>query len=550
MLRCESKFFAALFCYRCFRFNAETQIAMDSYLNRRRFIRTSTAAGAALLLPHHLLANGELANVPLDNPAKKLTLGWTGELKWDHVVDVSQLPGDGKYDDARVADAQTQLLSVGGGVVYFPPGEYRFANDIKIEDGVVLRGATPTKVTQAHDANYAPASRFEFPKYEPTFQGSGTPIDTAFKGIQLADPGAASNCGIVNIAINRGHVHLGETDDKRCGTNRIVFGCLLRNTAVADAGVPTTSIRQHAWQRFTARHHAAIDVKSQQNVLVANNRLPESGDDNFVMPDFLLNPKRGSKDRYDVVFDYDNRPGIYVNQYCVGGAGGSGEDGTAETHPWGFRKGTTIRDNYIFHTGRIGIGFGGDGTVCAYNVTRLKKDIWRPTCTGVHASTGSSTNDNRAVQMRGWRWIVEGNDCEVYRNWCADKSYLINDGEGLMHEDHCNSDIRDSRLTNNRVNSYLSIYKCGPIDGLRIEGNDVSVPGDIADIYVVATRNSGNQPCHNVSIIGNVTRSNGILLKGAPATGNVIRGNVHKASDPGYLKNEANAKVTNNKNYG
>lgn len=102
---------------------------------------------------------------------------------------------------------------------------------------------------------------------------------------------------------------------------------------------------------------------------------------------------------------------------------------------------------------------------------------------------------------------------------------------------------------NNKGNSYLSIYKCGPIDGLLIEGNDISVPGKIADIYVVANRNSGNQPRRNVRIVNNVTRSNGILIAGSPASKNVVEDNVHKGKSAGYLKNEANAAVRGNKNY-
>jgi hypothetical protein len=30
---------------------------------------------------------------------------------------------------------------------------------------------------------------------------------------------------------------------------------------------------------------------------------------------------------------------------------------------------------------------------------------------------GGSTNDNRAVQMRGYRWHVEDNDHEVVSEW-------------------------------------------------------------------------------------------------------------------------------------
>lgn len=513
-------------------------------LDRRDFISASAVGAGALLLPSWLVA----AESPISNPASHLRVAWTDELKWSNVVDVTRTAGSGKYWDKRLAEAQEQLARAGGGVIYFPRGDYHFEHHIRLKDGVILRGTSPRDANSAHDSKYRLETRFEFPQYRPSFKGNGTPIDTAFKGIYLEDPATAANCGVVNIDINRGHIHFDETEDHRCGGNRIVFGCVLRNCAVADSGIPSTKVMQHAWQRFTSRHHAAIDVKGAENILVANNRLPQSGDDNFTMKDFLLKPSRGSADRFDVVFDYDNRPGLYVSHYCVGGPGGSGDDGTPQSHPCGFRKGIVIRDNYVFNTGRMCIGFGGDGTICANNVTRIQKDVWRPTVTGESATHGSSTNDNRAIEMRGWRWTVDGNDCVVHKNWCSDRSYYINDGEGLMHEDHCNSTIRDSRLTNNKVNSYLSIYKCGTIDGLLIEGNDVSTPGDISDIFVVADRNSGPQACRNVTIAGNTTRSNGILIQGSPASGNIIRGNQH-VGGVGAIKNKANAKLSGNKGY-
>lgn len=505
---------------------------------RRQILLSSTAA----LLPAALLAK----DAPKDNPVRRLNLPWTDGLNWKTVIDITSVKGSGKYWDKRLQEAQ-KLLGKGGGVVYFPAGEYAFENHIYLLGNVVLRGATPKG--KAQDDNYRPPSRIEFPKYNPIFKGDGTPIDTAFKGIYLADPSTAGKCGVVNLSINRGHVHLKETEDHKCGGQRIVYGCVLRNCAVADPAIPSSKVMQHSWQRFTSRHHAAVYVTGDQDILIANNRLPKSGDDNFTMKGFLLKPARNSASQYDVTFDYDNRPGLYISHYCVGGPGGSGNDGTPETHPWGFRKGIVIRDNYVYNTGRMCIGFGGNGTVCANNITRIEKDVWRPTVTGSSATHGSSTNDNRAIEMRGWNWTVDGNDFVVHRNWCAAKDYPINDGEGFMHEDHCNSDIRNSRLTNNRGNSYLSIYKCGIIDGLLVEGNDISVPSSIADIYVVANRNSGKQPCRNVTIRNNTTRSNGILLSGSPAKNNLIEGNVHKGKSAGYLKNEAKAKVKGNKNY-
>ncbi|MBM82498.1 MAG: hypothetical protein CMJ78_18195 [Planctomycetaceae bacterium] len=143
-----------------------------------------------------------------------------------------------------------------------------------------------------------------------------------------------------------------------------------------------------------------------------------------------------------------------------------------------------IRDNYVFNTGRMCIGLGGDGTMCANNITRIKKDVWRPTVTGENATHGSSTNDNRAIEMRGWRWVVDG--------------------------------------------------------------NDVSTPGKIADIYVNANRNSGPQPCRNVTIADNTTRSDGILIQGSPASKNVIRDNRH-VGGKGRITNNAKAKLSGNK---
>ncbi len=518
---------------------------IESLFSRRELLLTGIAGGAALLLRQSARAD----NVPANNAAADLKIGWTDSLRWTSVVDVTAVPGDGKYWDKRLQQAQEMVAAGGGGVVFFPRGIYHFEDTIRLKNGVVLRGADPTGATNAHDEKYQPTTRFEFPAYMPNMKGNGTPIDTAFKGIYLEDPVAGTNCGVVNIDINRGHIHFDEDENHKCGANRIVYGCVLRNAAVADPAVPNMKLKQHAWQRFTARHHAAIEVTAAENVLIANNRLPRSGDDNFAMNDFILKPTRGGPDRFDgVVFDYDNRPGMYICHYCIGGPGGSGNDGTPESHPWGFRKGIVIRDNYIYNTGRMAIGFCGDGTVCANNVIRFEKDVWRPTATGRDATSGSSTNDNRAIEMRGWRWTVDGNNYVVHRNWASDRKYLINDGEGLMHEDHCNSDIRDSRLTNNKGNSYLSIYKCGTIDGLLVEGNDILTPGDIPDIFVVANRNSGPQPCRNVSIIGNTTRSNGILIAGSPAANNVVKDNRHVGGE-GVIKNEAKAKVSGNKSY-
>ena len=476
---------------------------------RRDVLRISLGAVGAIALPRWVWAQEGL---PASDPTAALKIEWTGKFNWANVADVTRFPGADWHE--KLVAAQTAVLAKNpaGGVVYFPPGTYSFKDHVKIKDGIVLRGADPKVVGSAHHEKYEPPTRFEFPRYQPIFEGEGAAIDTAFKGIYLENPAGGQNTGVVNISINRGHIHLEEAAEHTCKGHRLVFGCVLRNAAVADPQVPKLDIGQHPWQRFTRRHFAAIDVVGAENVLIANNRLPQSGDDNFKMDGYIVAAGKGKTEKFDgVVFDYDNRPAMYINHYCVGGQGGSGNDGTPETHPFGFRKGVIIRDNYIFNTGRMAIGFCGDGTLVQNNIIRFAENIWRPTATGTDMTRGSSTNDNRAIEMRGWRWIVDGNDYIVHRNTAADGKYKINDGEGLMHEDHCNSTIKDSRLTNNRGNTYLSLYKCGPINGLLVEGNDIrlgdgkQVIAGGAAIYVVADRNSGRQPIRNVAITGNTT---------------------------------------------
>lgn len=495
------------------------------------------------------------AAVPADNPVAHYRLPWTDDLKWSTVVTIADFPGE--TVDQQLAAAQAALAGKGGGTVYFPAGTYRFAESIKMQSNVILRGATPRGVTDARDAAYEPLTRFIFPAYKPVFEGAGTPNETAFKGIHAADPATASNVAVVNIAVDHGHIHFNDGPEKRSGRNRVVFGCVLKNAAQAAVDIPDVPFGQHAWQRFTRWHGGeAIRAFATENVLVANNRIPPS-DASFLMPGYVIEAR---KDRKPMAvpggewFDYDNRGGIAVNSYPLGGSGNSPPDGTPETHPWGFRKGTVIRDNYIYCTGRSAIAFSGDGAVCSFNVIRFKKDVVRWTNTGKGQAWGSSTNDNRAATVRGWRWTLEGNDYEVYRNKASDSPYYINDGEGLMHEDHANSTIVDSKMINNKGNAYLCIYMTGGIDGLEVRGNDIRSPGGF-DIFVVASRVNPDKkqpwfafPCRNVSIVGNVTGAKGIRIEGAPAGNNRVEGNRHVGAE-GVLVNAADAVVKDNVNY-
>lgn len=487
---------------------------------------------------------------PTDNPAAAYKIAWVDALPWKNVASIADFPGDAL--PARIDVAQKALTAKGGGVLFFPAGTYAFTDHVRIGNGIIWRGETP-KVASAKDDGYVPPTTFEFPQYKPKLEGEGTPIDTAFKGIYVEKPESDSNCGLVNIAINRGHVDFKEAEGYKGGRNRLIFGCVLKNAAVASSAVPDLKIGQHAWQRFTERHHPAVRIHAEENILAANNRLPKSGEDNFLQKGYIITGKK-KEDKVavekGVEFDYDNRAGFYINDYGIGTPGGGDPSGTPDSHPHGFRKGIVIRDNYIFATGRCPISFTGDGTICSFNTIRIPKGIWRPTATGTAMTFGSSTNDNRAVQMRGYRWTLEGNDYEVFSNMCYDNTYRINDGEGLMHEGHVNSGIRDSKLIDNKGNSYLSIFHCGDINGLQIKGNEILTNGGISAIYVVShkSRDTLKHECKNVVIENNLTGGGGITLRGEPAEGNIIRNNKHTGAG-GTLSNKANAVLEKNEGY-
>ena len=492
--------------------------------------------------------------LPADNPARAFDrTGWTGQIAWDRTVSVAEF--EAATDRQRFEKAQASLGEAGG-VVYFPAGTYRFDDHLLLADGVVIRGADPTGQTDARRDDYALGTRFVFPKFEPKLSGEGTPIDTAFKGIRLADPAAAARCGVVNVAIDHGHIDLGQDARRNAGRNRLVVGCILTNAARASREVPDARIEQHAWQRFTEGHAAAIRVFTGENALIANNRLAKS-DASFAMPGYIVQGRgnRPGKQEITATFDYDNRPGISVNLYSLGGVGTRDPKATPETLPSGFRKGIVIARNYVYSTGRSCIGFSGDGTICADNVVRMQPGVKRYTHTGRHMASGSATNDNRPLLVRGWRYTIEGNDLVSARNLAGDGPYSINDGEGIMHEGHANSTVKDSRIINNKVNAYISIYMTAGIDGLEIRGNDVrplaaGVDTRIPAIYVRSDRTWDRHFIRNVRVLDNVSTGK-ILLMGAPAADNLVKGNRFVGQDPdkAVIVNMADAKVVDNEGY-
>jgi hypothetical protein len=497
---------------------------------------------------------------------------WTSEIQWGNVVNVRDF--EGKDWNERFEAAQKAVAAKGGGVVHFPAGVYEFQDDVVVRSGVVILGQRPGGVTDARDDEYRLGTRFVFPLYKPTSEGEGTPVDTAFKKICLAEPATDSNVGVVYVAIDRGHIHFAHGEDHRAGRNRLVMGNILTNTASYARDVPRKGARQHAWQRWTHRHRAAIHACSERNLLIANNRIPKSGQANFEMPDYVLarkadpnvhdlafDPSRHRSTKVvvpkGIVFDYDNRPGIYANDAAIGSPGDGLPNGTPEKFPHGFRKGTVIRGNYIYSHGRCPIAFAGDGTIVEDNVIRIPPDLWRPTCRGFETSGPGSTNDNRAIQCRGYRWVVRNNDFQVHSNLTFDRKHHICDGEGIMHENHVNSKVFDSKVLSNTGNAYICIWRV-EVDGLEVRGNRISkAKGSYIDVNAAINvkgrkRFTGRPYCpvRNLVIADNVVKNAAIVVLGEPTGRNVVERNVSLDDRPAILVNESNcAELRNNRNF-
>lgn len=527
-----------------------------------------------------------LAEAPIDNPVANYGVEWTDAFRWDQVVSIDEAAGETLEE--RLANAQEELSLQGGGVVYFPEGTYVFSDHVYLKKGIVIRGTYPLNSERhnpivphefpqafidAREPRYTLGTHFIFPRYVPSFIGDGTPVGTAFKGIRLEKPDKADFCGVVNIHIHYGHIALGTRDALQQNYaaghmpgHMLVFGNILENTAVASPDIPAAF--QHAWQRFPDREYGAITVYAAQNILVANNRIPENDDGSFLMRGYRLYPTQADlKDgtnlaEQDVWFDYMNRTGIRVNYMPMmhqldiwtkyEELESAVQSGTHEemVTPGTLAKGIVIRNNYIYTTGGGGIKTTGDGAWVAFNIIRCRPSVVLPTATGFHKDT--HVNDVRAVEVRGWRWTIEGNDFDVHSNYTID-GIKYNDGEGLMHESWQNVDVRDSRIINNVGNRYICLWRV-PVYGLEISGNRLRIKPNWHAIFInsqsrFSPTNLVDLPCERVVIKNNITEGGGIKTLGGKGPGNIIMNNLHTMLHEGKIENFTNSLMKGNKNY-
>ncbi len=430
---------------------------------------------------------------------------WTNEIIWTNVTNIHDYPDSAGYWDAALDSAMADVNTHGGGVVYFPAGDYDFLRNVQIPDGVVLRGDMPL-VNNAKSDSFAPPSHLNFPKYEPVFSGDGTPNSSAFKVISQSQ---GENVGLVHLDINRGRLYLAA---KR---NLIVFGVRQNNVAVPQGDIPGNYSFMNGWQRFAYRHGRNVTAAGSEHVSVVNNRINDFmnnqirplANDSYDQPGFIAGGHydggRETPTGVSLNSDDTNSSGMlidtthivygerakfsYTDHYGIGVYGAYidpdtiGEEYSIKTIP---DQKIEIIDNWVYNTMRVGIFGKGYGLTIKGNVRRDDNDKRNfMHATGWKLNTNNAaTLENRALNFAGHNMIIEDNDMRVYRHQILYSGYLSVDGEGILMQtqDKWGHYMDGVFIRNNKVNAYIGLYDLQfDMRNIYIEDNNLMNQGNV-----------------------------------------------------------------------
>ena len=395
----------------------------------------SAAGCRAVLLTAFVVLGGSLQSgtlgaaeggLPTNNPVAHLKLPWTDEIKWANVRGRHAGSGQGHPGEdrqrpgpARGPGRRRGLFPAGQSIRFATPSGSGTAwccagrtprraarltmNDTRRRAGSNSRSSSsPTKATARRSTPRSRASTWQRPGHgvelrrgEPRPQprprflrgGRGPHLRPQPAGVRLP-------------AAQRGAWPI-----RRCPT--------WRSARSPGSATPST------WSR------AAIHVFTAENGLVANNRLPRSGDDNFTMNGYLHARPRAEAGRRWTAWCSTTTIARASTSTTTASAAPAARGRTARPKriPTASARGWSSATTTSSTRAAARSASAATASQCRNNVIRFAKDVWRPTVTGRHLSHGASTNDNRAVEMRGWRWVVDGNDYEVYRNVCASTAF-------------------------------------------------------------------------------------------------------------------------------
>lgn len=522
------------------------------------------------------------AQLPTDNPYLSfypdVNHHWSQQINWHNIHSITEYTG-ATWDD-QLDNAQADLASQGGGIIYFPAGEYQFKEDINLKSCIILRGATPTN-QNATVNNFAPPTRFIFPKYNHTETDTGGDVSTAFKrirsefnyyGLKTTMPkDTIRNTGLVYIDINRANLIFhpsyvnyipsgsGSSNVIPCYMeNVIIFGIRNNNVAFPIPFIPNDY--QNEWQRWPWRYIANLDALAQKNLTICNNRFndftnntsnPISNDhfdqNGYIVKDLNTSENDTIMDGSKARFEYTNHYGLVANRFynyytLENGHFSSGDlliigDYAAEISdsndtPALFYKNVEIKNNYMYNTQQVAFFVAGMGMVIKDNVIKDKPDKkqWISR-SGYYNISYDAYLENRGIDFSGTDIRIENNDVQVYSTQFKNSAYSSNDGEGIMIQECCGGSkpneihIRNNKLEGN--NAYIGLYKTRDIQHVEIEKNNMGSK----NIYVNANTNNNNHTCFDVHIknnynVGNITLRGDLYGDSCSIKGNIGTGSI------------------------
>jgi hypothetical protein len=451
---------------------------------------------------------------PTDNPYRSrywsempaAPFHWTDSLRWNNVVNISNYSNlvrkvrdfSSNFEEDSLNDwllafqaAQTQVLSTGGGVIYFPklpqkvyltPGadsSYYFSDNLLLRSNVILRGPTPT-VTDAKSNGFSPDAFLEFPKYVyKGDQGVNTDNNTAFKEITIdpaeSGPGQPGfkNIGLVYMDINRGRIsahptftsitvgtqtNIGVANQKP--RNYLILGIRSNNVAIPDLNIPSAiqASGSQEWHRWPWRFGSNIDIYVAANCIIAGCRLNDYQNntnanrliqnDDFAQAGYKPKPASNepacSPSPEQAKFDYNRHYGIILNRLKKTGYNSTlsfQSNSGPQQEPELFAPGNMVVDNWVYKTSRVAIQATGLGLVIKGNIMKDvlgKESIIDATGQNCLRSdySGSTppTFENRGIDFSGWNVRIENNETEVYRIKLLPSNAYSSDGEGWYYQ--------------------------------------------------------------------------------------------------------------------
>lgn len=492
---------------------------------------------------------------------------WTGAVNWARIwVATANGVDTGLGVDSNSVYLNQLMDSIshkGGGVVYFPPGDYYFEDSLLLPTGVFLRGARSNEAN-ALDSAFDPPSNLNFPAYLPDTNQDGqldsVPIQHSFKAI--ANQPQAHTFGLIDLDINRASIYVfprsayrnpvgsqtqAQPVDSLLSYNVLVMGCRQNNASVPDPSIPHGAM--HAWQRWSWRFAANMGIVAAKNVALCNNRLNDfERNSNQPIPDEsyaqfgYIGKNGGCSDAVDSTgwmrpYSMTDHYGIALNTLKYNRINPS--YATGYQHPLGiiptkssadpdeefiyFKPGMEVRDNWVFCTQRKRINAAGQGLVIKGNEVFdvPGKDKPRASLTGSHCNVAvlASTFDDRGIEWAGWDVLIDSN--RVHITPTNVKGYGPNNsGEGIINHFQNGSTTNGATITHNTLigpRANISILKGYDVSDLHVAANDLTQGRGIS----IQSGGGGSGQLSRVQILGNQldTANIKVTTSASPVTG-------------------------------